>query len=297
MLKKSSTPLKRKRSSRRRSNRTRYVGVAALGLMVTLSLGTVLGPLGNSFGVRKPGLIATPFPQPIPSPGNPSKEYIYAGGKLIATEEPGSGSSLAPPASLVATTTWTSSGTVEIPQVAISWAPTSGADHYQVESTSNLNTPYTVLASNVLTTSFTDTSVASVNAYLYRVRAVDLLGNVSPYSNVDVATAITFTDNPLSANSTVIKAQHIWELRQAVKAVRDTANLSVAIWTDNVTSASQLSGVKIKAVHIEELRSKLDEALNALGLTVSAYTDPVPPSLSGVTIKKIHVDQLRQRVK
>ena len=141
------------------------------------------------------------------------------------------------------------------------------------------------------TTSFTDTDVFSVNAYLYRVRAVDSSGNVSPYSNIDIATAITFTDNPLNANSTVIKGQHVTELRQAVSAMLDTAQLQLPIWTDNLAS---LSGVTVKAIHIEELRSNLNAALSAIGITVSPFADP---ALSGVHIKKVHIDELRQRVK
>jgi hypothetical protein len=283
MSKKSFTRLSGKVSTLRGPKRTRYLAVAALSLIVTLSLGTVLGPWRNSFGSRKlRALIASPLPAPaIPAPGNPSKEYIYAGGKLIATEEPASGGSLAPPASLVATT---SSGS----QIDITWASVANVHHYEIEKALNLPS-FTPLSSNVTTTSFTDTTVTNGIAYLYRVRAVDAFGNVSPYSNLDVATAIAFTDNPLMADSTVVKAQHVAELRQAVNAVRTTANLPAAIWTDTA-----LSGVTVKAVHVQELRMNLDQALSALGLTVSPYTDS---ALSGVGIKKVHIDELRQRVK
>ena len=277
------------RVKRRRSRKV--LTVATLGLLVTLSLGSMVGPGRNLMGSRKlRALVAGPLaPAAIPSPGNPSKEYIYAGGRLIATEEPNASSMMAPVID---------AASVSSSRIDVTWATISGADHYQVEKTTNVNTAYTVLSSNVVTTSFSDTGVIPVNAYLYRVRAVDALGNVSPYSNVDLATAITFTDDPLQANSTLIKAQHIWELRQAVNAVRATApSLPPVTWTDNVTSAGALVGITVKAAHIEELRSKLDEALTALGLPMSPYTDPVPPGLSGVAIKKIHIDQLRQRVK
>lgn len=250
----------------------------------------VMHPWTNSLGIRR---VSRSYSTPIPAStvlSSPSKEYIYAGGRLIATEEPGTVSNLAAPSSLVAAGASSS-------QININWSATSGADHYQVERSPNLNGSWTVLSTNVLTTSFLDTSVTSVNAYLYRVRAVDGSGALSAYSNLDVATAITFTDNPLQANSTLIRAQHVFELRLAVNAIRATANLPPAVWTDNVTSAAQLVGMRVKAVHIEELRSKLDEALNALSLPVSPYSDPVPPGLTGVAIKKNHIDELRQRVK
>ena len=199
-----------------------------------------------------------------------------------STRSPSSGN-LAPPTGLFATA---SSG----PQVSISWTTsTSTIDHYQVERSQYLNTGYTVIASNVTATSFNDTSVSSGSSYLYRVCAVDAAGNHSAYSNVDLATAITFTDDPLVAGGTTIKAQHIFELRQAVNAVRLLAGLSAASWTD-----SYLSGVTIKAVHIQELRNMLDQAFNMLGLPVSSYADPW---LAGVVVKKAHVEEIRQRVK
>jgi hypothetical protein len=227
-----------------------------------------------------------PPPAPFPSPNNPSKEYIYAGGKLIATEEPG-GSSLSAPSGLAATTTWTSPPVT--PQVLISWAASPGAHHYQVERTDRLNKPFTILSSNVLTTSFTDTQVTSVNAFVYQVRAVDGFGNLSPSSNLDIATAITFTDDPLIANSTVIKGQHVMELRQAVTAMLETALMPLPTWTD-----ASLSGIHVKAIHIAELRTNLNAALSGVGVAVNPFTDL---ALSGVHIKKIHFDELRERVR
>ncbi len=120
------------------------------------------------------------------------------------------------------------------------------------------------------------------------MRSADAVGNLSVPGSIDVATAITFTDNPLAVGTALVKAQHVTELRQTVNAVRATANLSAATWTD-----SSLTNVPIKAVHIEELRTNLNQALSALGLSTSSYTDA---SLSGVVIKKVHVDELRQRV-
>lgn len=263
------------------SKRRKFITVAAISLMVTLGLGAVLGPWADSLAARKlRALLVAPFsPPPIPPPSNPSKEYIYAGGKLIATEEP---VPLAAPVNLTAETL---SGS----QVDITWTASPGADHYQVERTQNLSQAYTIVSSSVTTTSFSDNTVSSGSAYLYRVRAVAASANFSPPSNVDLATAITFSDDPLAVGSTPVKGQHLTELRQAVNAIRATANLSVASWTDSL-----LAGVTIKAVHFQELRTNLDQALLAVGLTTSSYTDP---SLPGIAIKKVHMAELRQAVK
>lgn len=288
-MNKSSRQVTTGRLSLRRRRSVQYFVIGSVCLITIISLGW--GSIGDLVGARRltASLFSTQPPVLFPSPNNPSKEYIYAGGKLIATEEAGSGGTLAAPLGVVATTIWTSPPVT--PQVHITWAASPGAHHYQVERTDRLNKPFAILSSNVSTTSFTDTQVTSVTAYLYQVRAVDASGNVSPSSNLDIATAITFTDNPLVANSTVIKGQHVTELRQAVNAMLQTALMPLPTWTDNVAS---LSGIKVKAIHIEELRSNLNSALSGVGIAVSPYTDF---ALSGVHIKKIHLDELRERTK
>ena len=69
-------------------------------------------------------------------------------------------------------------------------------------------------------TQYFDEVKALTDDDLYRVRGVDANNNVSAYSNVDLATTILFTNDPLIAGVTVVKAQHFTELRSAVNAVR-----------------------------------------------------------------------------
>jgi len=271
--------IKNKRRQRRSAGekKRKYLLLGSACVAALLGFATVAGPWRASLSRTASGI---PFfsPSPLPSPGSLTKEYIYAGGRLIATEEP---NPLIGPTNLVADTFSNS-------RIDLTWTAAPNAHHYQVERANNLGGTFTVLNANVTTTTFTDNSVTSVNAYLYRVRSADAAGNLSPPGSIDVATAIAFTDNPLTVGSTLIKAQHITELRQAVNAVRAAANLSAATWTDTT-----LTNVTIKAVHVQELRTKLDEALTALALPVTGYTDP---SLSGVAVRKVHIDELRQRV-
>jgi fibronectin type 3 domain-containing protein len=172
--------------------------------------------------------------------------------------------------------------------VNISWTASPGADHYEVERTTNISSNYVPLNLNVTNTTFTDNTVTSVTAYLYRVRAVNSAGGVSAYSNIDLATAISFTDNSILAGSTPMRAEHITQLRQAVNAVRAVTTLSQVTWAEGISS-----GGLIKASHLQELRTKLDEARSALGLSACAYTD----ASTGQLIQKVHIDQLRQCVR
>jgi peptidyl-Asp metalloendopeptidase len=100
----------------------------------------------------------------------------------------------------------------------------------------------------------------------------------------------TFTDDPLVAGTTRVKAVHITELRTAVNSFRAAAGLGNATFT-----GATLSGARVKAIHIQELRDALAPARANLGLSAVTYTNPVLSS--AVRVKAIHVQELRNAVK
>ncbi|MGB3941599.1 MAG: toxin TcdB middle/N-terminal domain-containing protein [Candidatus Manganitrophaceae bacterium] len=182
-------------------------------------------------------------------------------------------------------------------QIVLLWTVSSdnmGVDHYVVERSPN-KTSYSSIGSptvNQLTN-----SASSGVTYLYRVRAVDAAGNASAYSSVDLATAIVFADDPIVAQSTVVKADHFIKLRDAVNAVRTAAALPTFNWS--TTAPTQGDPVNpVKAQHIIDLRNNLIPGLNLLGLPIPSYTDPaLTTGAGGTLIKKDHIQQLRQGVK
>jgi hypothetical protein len=280
MSKRIARPWKSKVEQRKTGRRKLVISICLLLCLLLAGISVARWPLLP--GMRGP---VGPVPPGNFSANSPSKEYIYAGGRLIATEEPtGGSSSLAAPTSFSATT-------ISNAQINLTWtAPAGAVDHYIIERKQSAGGSFTQLSPNPTTTGFTDSTVTGGVAYLYRVKAVDSTGLITSASNMDVATAITFTDEPLVANSTIIKAQHLMELRQAVDAVRNLAGLQVASWTD-----PSPQGVFIKKVHIEELRAKLNEALTILGLSTPSYTDST--LTTATVIKKVHFAELRQSVK
>ncbi|HEX8719809.1 MAG TPA: hypothetical protein VF736_04150, partial [Pyrinomonadaceae bacterium] len=172
-------------------------------------------------------------------------------------------------------------------QIGVTWAAAAGASRYQVERAGSAAGPYTVVGSPT-TNSFSDGAVTPGVTYVYRVRALDAAGNLSAYSNTVVATAVTYTDEQLSAGATPIRAVHLMELRQTVNSVRRAAALPDAAWTD-----ASLAGAPVRGVHLTELRSSLSQALQALGAPAPAFTDPaVTPG--GIGIKKVHIEELRR---
>ena len=183
-------------------------------------------------------------------------------------------------------------------QLVITWGQVPGAASYRVERSPNLLTRYLTVGSPSGNT-FPDAGVSRGSTYLYRVRAIDSTGAVSPPSAVLMATAVTFVDPELiGANdqygrpATVVKADHVNDLRAAVAGVRRAALLPAVTWAETVTS-----GVPVRADHVRELREKLDEALSALGISHPAYTDPtLYTGQNGSTptpIKKKHFEELR----
>jgi hypothetical protein len=284
------------KSPRRKSLRRRKTVV--IGLILCLGLTGLILARWRSF---RP----TSSPHPVPSAAETSqtpglsKEYIYAGGRLIATEEPIAESG-PPPANLDATFVATVTPNI---QVNVQWAaPVRSVSYYQVERSPKVNLPYETLSPNPTTTSFTDTTASPGKAYLYRVRAVYTTGGYSQYSNTDLATTIRFTDDPLISstenreNATPIKAVHLNELRQAVNAVRDLAGLAAATWSypDPVSTPAGQRRL-IYLADVQELRTNLDAALDILGRSQPYLTDPTLSRY--MAVKKNHFKELRDRVK
>jgi hypothetical protein len=248
---------------------------------------------------RAVGLAPLTEPQTTPTPPPLAKEYIYAGGRLVATEEPAPPSG-PPPTGLAAT-----ASTAAANQIDLRWdQPSAGTvDHYEIGRKSRVGDQFSVVGSTQgAATTFADLGDPDT-AYLYAVRAVFAGGARSDYSNADLATTVAFTDDPLiGANdpqgrpATTIKAAHLTELRRAVSAVHALAGLGeVTTWSypDPVSSPAS-SRRPIYLEDINNLRDRLDEALPPLGRT--------PPTYDGLTryvtkVSKEHFQQLRDAVK
>ena len=258
----------------------------AAALLVALA---AAGTAGSRLSFLRAPLFLAPAPAPAsPSPPALAKEYVYAGGRMVAIEEPAPPPAGPPPTNLVATASSSA-------QASLSWSPPADpVSHYVVERSQTLN-GFVPVASNVSGTSYNDSLPGGVAAYLYRVRAVYSSGAQSSYSNTDLATAVVFTDRPLQSGVTVIKAQHLIELRQAVGAVRTLSGLGPASWT-YPDPVSEPAGQR-RPIYLEdvlELRAQLDAALTALG-RYQAY--PAEPSLArGAKVYKEHFQQIRDRV-
>ena len=173
--------------------------------------------------------------------------------------------------------------------ISLSWsAPPTTVTQYQVERADSIFGPF-VFVGSTNSTSFNDTTVMTLRAYLYRVRAIVSGGCQSYPSNTALGTAISFEFATLQNQP--IKAQHLQDVRTAINSVRVLASLTPATWT-----RANLSNLNIAAQDVMEMRTRLTEALIALDIPIDPYQDPVLSTGPGGTlVKAVHMEQLQTR--
>ena len=144
------------------------------------------------------------------------------------------------------------------------------------------------------TTSWTASGIVlQLGANVLTVTARDAAGNTATDSVTVTRTSFTFTDDPLAAQSTPIKAGHISELRTAIDSVRVARGLAAFAWTDPTLTPGSTPA---KAVHLTDLRTALSQAYQAAGQTPPTYTDP--DVQAGLTlIRASHLNELRTAVR
>jgi len=178
--------------------------------------------------------------------------------------------------------------------VSLSWNAVSGAAAYQIERSDTMSGPFRTIAKDIAGTTFTDSSVTTPNAYVYRTRAIEIdfqTGAVvnSPPSNMAVGTAISFQFSLLNdLQGKTIAAQHFYDVRTAINSVRKVAHLPAVQWSPSI-----LNGQKVAVAHVQDLRSKLNEALAVLQIPVLTYQDQT--LTTNTTIKAVHLEQLQTR--
>jgi hypothetical protein len=107
-------------------------------------------------------------------------------------------------------------------------------------------------------------------------------------------TVSTFTDDPLVAGTSVIRAVHITELRTRIDALWTRYGLSPPFgWTD----PSLTAGITVRAVHLSDLRTALQAAYTAAGPSAPALPFTDSPIVTGFTfIRAVQIQELRDAV-
>jgi hypothetical protein len=176
----------------------------------------------------------------------------------------------------------------------VSWvAPVAGTTpgRYNVYRKGIGDTSYSFVNYSV-STSYTD-SVSTNKAYLYKVRSADLANTTeSADSNVDLATIVIYTNLPVTAVVSTIKAVDLNELRTAVDAVRSLDSIGAGSYTYGSGSPVRVAaGTVVHAADINELRTNLNTAINGLFGTTPTYTYTITAPSS--TVKAIDFNEIR----
>ena len=122
-----------------------------------------------------------------------------------------------------------------------------------------------------------------------------LVGGVSTnysYAVTVIDPALTpapvFTDDPLVARSTPVKAVHVVELRLAIDALRARRALGAFAWTDGTL---EIRSTPVRAQHVIELRTALDAVYAAASRTLPAYSRTLTPGQA--VVAAVDVAELR----
>jgi len=173
-------------------------------------------------------------------------------------------------------------------QVTVTWTAALGASSYDVFRKAP-GASFAFLANTAsATASYSDKTASADTSYLYKVQAKNGSGN-SPDSNIDLATTTIFSDDPVVPESSVIRAEHLLQIRTAVNGVRALAGLPPATFTRAIAP-----GVLVHSIDITELRSALDPARAALSLPPLAYTNS---GSAGTVISAVDLMEIRNGVR
>ena len=138
----------------------------------------------------------------------------------------------------------------------------------------------------VVTVAVQDVLVGGVSKnYSYTVTVIDPALSPAPPPP-------TFTDPSLQAGTTIVRAVHFTELRQAIGELRMRHGLPAFSWTDPTLTPG---ATVIKAVHVAELRQALADVYTAAGQTPPAYTTP-SLSAGSSAVAAVHIAELRAAV-
>lgn len=131
-----------------------------------------------------------------------------------------------------------------------------------------------------------------VRAYAANAVGTSYGNDVSFTTNATTAPPPVFSDDPVSA-STTITAAHLTEMRQAVASLRVRYQLSAVTWTD---STIVVGTTVIKAIHLTELRTAVNELYVAAGRSpLPTYTNvAIVPGVTRISV--LDVAELRRAI-
>jgi hypothetical protein len=101
-----------------------------------------------------------------------------------------------------------------------------------------------------------------------------------------------FTDDPLVARSTPVKADHILGLRSAIDTLRARGGLAAFAYTDPGLTPGN---IPIRAVHLTDLRTALTQAYQAAMRAAPTYAEAITSRQTSIAAS--HLSELRAAIR
>ena len=128
----------------------------------------------------------------------------------------------------------------------------------------------------------------------YTFRVTDQYGAYSETSKTVTVTAETYTDNPIVAGTTRIKAAHINELRSRIVELCTLYGVTAPTWTETIIAGT--TSVKGFPSHIAELRTALEAIyteINSQGAGVVIASPSWAATLTDIKPKAAAIEEVR----
>lgn len=169
--------------------------------------------------------------------------------------------------------------------VRLDWTAVPNVTLYQLRRTSTFPNNWTIATTTGALT--VNLSISLNTAAVFQVTPVDNNGvAVGASSNYAIASNYPFAAT-ITAQSTIIAASHITELRSVLNAVRASVGLAAQSWFQPSLGA----GSVVMNEDMEDLRTGFNGIASALGLAAPTYTDP--GSLQYLIAQRAHIQQIR----
>lgn len=178
------------------------------------------------------------------------------------------------------------SATVRNGVADVQWTPLTGVARYDLYRRSTFDGSWELVTNTTRARINANITAGTTREWSVIPRSTNN-NNAGARSATDLATNVTFTDDP-AAVATRIRAVQLNELRTAVNALRTFARLPAFTFTDSLST-----GFAVKALHITQLRTALAEARSAIGKPVT-FGESVA---AGTRSKATHLEEIRNGVR
>lgn len=153
----------------------------------------------------------------------------------------------------------------------------------------------------IIANDITDSCIVAVKLTAggaYRFRVTDEYGAYSEVARTITVTAETYTDSPVTAGTTRIKAAHINEIRSRVEQLCAFYGLSAPSWNESIIAGT--TSIKHYPAHVAEIRSTLTaiyQKINGLGAGVIIPAPAWSTTLDDTKPKAAAIEELRAAAK